>query len=148
MQKGCYILFLRFKREVLTRVGSLGIHRIPRGLYAYVGSAKGPGGIEARVKRHIRKDKRVKWHIDYLTTKPECFIEAVMVVKSSTLKEKELVRFLETKGGVHLIRGFGSSDDKFTLSHLLYFGKTCLNNISHELKRRYKERITTLYLDS
>ena len=148
MQKGCYVLFLRFKKEVLVEIGSLGTHRIPRGLYAYIGSAKGPGGLEARVKRHIKRDKKVRWHIDYLTTRPECLIEAIIFIKSNTLKEEELVRFLERRGGIHLIKGFGSSDDKLTLSHLLYFGETSLSKICRELRKRYMEKAITFQLDS
>lgn len=36
------------------------------GFYVYVGSAFGPGGVQARVGRHFRKAKRHRWHIDYL----------------------------------------------------------------------------------
>jgi Uri superfamily endonuclease len=38
----------------------------PAGWYAYAGSAHGPGGIAARVRRHLRAAKRLHWHIDYL----------------------------------------------------------------------------------
>ena len=35
------------------------------GRYIYVGSAWGPGGIAARLGRHIRGDGKPHWHIDY-----------------------------------------------------------------------------------
>jgi Uri superfamily endonuclease len=35
-------------------------------MYAYIGSAQ--SSIESRIKRHIRKEKRLFWHIDYLLT--------------------------------------------------------------------------------
>ena len=38
------------------------------GLYFYAGSANGPGGIQARCRRHLRKNKQLHWHIDWLTS--------------------------------------------------------------------------------
>jgi Uri superfamily endonuclease len=37
------------------------------GCYAYIGSARGPGGLRARLARHVRASKPLRWHIDYLT---------------------------------------------------------------------------------
>ncbi len=39
-----------------------------QGYYIYVGSAFGPGGVNARVSRHFRNTKKLHWHIDYLRT--------------------------------------------------------------------------------
>jgi len=36
------------------------------GYYIYIGSAFGPGGVRARMLRHLRADKPKHWHIDYL----------------------------------------------------------------------------------
>ncbi len=47
-------------------MGRLGEHRFPKGAYAYVGSALGPGGLRARVGRHLETGRRLRWHIDYL----------------------------------------------------------------------------------
>jgi Uri superfamily endonuclease len=40
---------------------------LPAGRYLYCGSAKGPGGLKARLSRHMRRGKSVRWHIDRLT---------------------------------------------------------------------------------
>ena len=144
LRKGCYILFIRFKKEILIKIGALGTHQILKGVYAYVGSAKGPGGLEARVGRHFKKNKRVKWHIDYLTVRPECFLEGVVMIESETLKERELVELLENIGGTHTIKGFGNSDDKSTVSHLLYFGNIGLEEICKGLKKHIKEKMTII----
>ena len=40
--------------------------QLPPGLYVYVGSAHGPGGLRARLGRHLRGDGRPRWHIDAL----------------------------------------------------------------------------------
>ena len=38
------------------------------GLYAYIGSAYGPGGLRARLGRHLRPEKKLRWHIDQIST--------------------------------------------------------------------------------
>jgi|SRR5215467_3531360 len=35
--------------------------------YLYCGSAKGRGGLRARLARHMRRGKPIHWHIDRLT---------------------------------------------------------------------------------
>ncbi len=36
------------------------------GYYFFFGSAKGNGGLQARLLRHISMEKKKFWHIDYL----------------------------------------------------------------------------------
>ena len=52
-------------------IGALGAHAFPAGQYLYVGSAWGPGGLAARVGRHLRGDGAVHWHVDYLRAQAE-----------------------------------------------------------------------------
>lgn len=47
-------------------IRSLGPVDFPTGLYVYSGSALGPGGVRARLGRHLRSDGKTHWHIDYL----------------------------------------------------------------------------------
>ncbi|MFQ5635070.1 MAG: DUF123 domain-containing protein [Gammaproteobacteria bacterium] len=63
---GCYALVLRNSRPRKVSVGALGRVSIEPGYLVYVGSAFGPGGIRARVGRHLRTTKPLHWHIDYL----------------------------------------------------------------------------------
>jgi Uri superfamily endonuclease len=51
------------RRETIV-VGALGPVTFARGWYAYVGSAR--RGRDARVARHGRADKPLRWHADYL----------------------------------------------------------------------------------
>ncbi len=93
-------------KETTITIGKLGTFQFQKGRYAYVGSAM--NGIEQRVARHKRKEKRLHWHIDYLLEHAE--IKSVETIMSST-KENECRlarRFLKT----HQIPvpGFGSSD--------------------------------------
>ncbi|MFN2168448.1 MAG: DUF123 domain-containing protein [Anaerolineae bacterium] len=66
---GSYVLALWLATPRTIRVGRLGEFRFPAGWYLYTGSALGPGGLQARLARHLRhvgRDKRAHWHIDYL----------------------------------------------------------------------------------
>ncbi|MGE5612498.1 MAG: DUF123 domain-containing protein, partial [Bacillota bacterium] len=55
---GAYVLVIRLDRAAAG---------LPAGRYLYCGSARGPGGLRARVGRHMRKGKVVRWHVDRLT---------------------------------------------------------------------------------
>ena len=57
---------LRFSKRLEIVVGRLGVIQAERGYYVYVGSALGSGGLAARVGRHCRREKRLRWHVDYL----------------------------------------------------------------------------------
>ena len=64
--RGAYALVLRMERPALLRVGVLGEAPFPAGVYVYLGSARGPGGIRARLGRHLRGEGHPRWHVDYL----------------------------------------------------------------------------------
>ena len=70
MAKGLYLLLMKLERAKTITVGKLGSFTFEPGFYVYVGSAWGPGGIEARVRRHIRRARqgggKLHWHLDYL----------------------------------------------------------------------------------
>jgi len=55
---GTYALVLRLARATTIHVGALGAVDFAPGWYVYVGSALGPGGLAARVNRHLSRSKR------------------------------------------------------------------------------------------
>ena len=61
---GLYQLVIQLGRRQVIDVGHLGRFAFPSGYYVYTGSAK--LGLESRIARHLRKEKRLRWHIDYL----------------------------------------------------------------------------------
>jgi Uri superfamily endonuclease len=64
---GTYALLLYLAAPQTVVVGALGAQDLPSGWYLYLGSARGPGGLEARLARHRREiDKRKHWHIDFV----------------------------------------------------------------------------------
>lgn len=113
MMKGVYVLVISVSKDIQIDVGSLGSINFAKGLYAYVGSAQ--KGLEKRVKRHLRKDKRNFWHIDYLLDNDAA--EVLKVFHKEAGKHEECIAAKKIgKRGVP-IRGFGSSDCKCE-SHL------------------------------
>lgn len=66
--KGSYILILRLDQPLTALpIGRLGRFDFAPGVYLYVGSAFGAGGLAARLAYHQRRHKaRPHWHIDYL----------------------------------------------------------------------------------
>ncbi len=105
--KGTYILVLELPSAARIRVGSLGIIDFDSGTYLYVGSAHGPGGLHARIMRHLRRRKRLFWHIDYFLRYAK--ILAVYIIESPKKLECRIARRLIAEG-VPFVSGFGSSD--------------------------------------
>lgn len=62
--RGVYLLVFILEKACRVSVGRLGEFDFPAGRYVYVGSAM--SGFAARVGRHLRREKTLKWHIDYL----------------------------------------------------------------------------------
>jgi putative endonuclease len=62
---GAYVLLLELAGDVAVHLPRQPVTLLPAGRYLYCGSAHGPGGIKARVARHMRRDKAVRWHIDH-----------------------------------------------------------------------------------
>jgi Uri superfamily endonuclease len=91
------------------QIGKLGVMRFPRGWYAYVGSAQGPGGVAARVRRHIRREKKLHWHIDYLLAQAE--VKEVWGRLSGKRLECLWAKLLRSSQAAALpCSGFGASD--------------------------------------
>jgi Uri superfamily endonuclease len=64
--KGTYVLIAVVGRVMRLEIGSLGVHEVVPGFYAYVGSAFGAGGLQARIGHHLESAAAPHWHIDYL----------------------------------------------------------------------------------
>lgn len=103
---GTYALVLQSARRASVTVGRLGAITLLPGTYIYVGSAFGPGGLAARVGRHCRRRKPVRWHIDYV----RAHLEPLRVAcdTSGARLEHRWAECLATRANG--IPGFGSSD--------------------------------------
>lgn len=119
------------------------------GLYVYVGSAKGAGGIRARVARHQRRDKKVRWHIDLVTVSSQARVSGVVCAEAAE-PECVLVPLLEEAGFSHVIKGFGASDcRRGCTSHFLrYEGKGKCGDVLLEVFREAGLEPLSLELES
>jgi Uri superfamily endonuclease len=110
-----YQLLIEVARPVRANIGRLGNFAFLAGRYIYTGSAK--RNFEARVARHLRKEKTLRWHIDYLLAMP-----GVRIVGVRRYVEDECAINQATPGDV-LVEGFGASDCRAGCgSHLHYLG--------------------------
>lgn len=68
---GTYALHMHLAQPTSLSVGNLGEYNFPPGAYVYLGSAFGPGGLRARLGRHLRGVGKPHWHIDTLRAKTQ-----------------------------------------------------------------------------
>lgn len=106
---GTYVLLIQLRTPITLQAGRLGTYTLSAGIYAYAGSAQGPGGLHARIARHLRTPKTPHWHIDALTAAVP--ISALWIVESSERLECTWAHTLSAIPGVTCpIPRFGSSD--------------------------------------
>ena len=116
---GSYALLLRLDGARRVRVGiAMGEIDFDRGDYFYLGSARGPGGLRARLGRHLLGGGRRRWHVDSL--------RAVSAVRGSAyaLGEDRLEcrwsrALAALPGAGYAAEGFGASDCRTCPAHLV-----------------------------
>jgi Uri superfamily endonuclease len=110
-----YQLVIEVTRPLRCAVGRLGKFEFPPGRYVYTGSAK--RNLDARIARHLRRDKALRWHIDYLLAASG--VRIVEVVRS----RRSECRLNRAGRGRVLCVGFGASDCRAGCgAHLKYLG--------------------------
>jgi sugar fermentation stimulation protein A len=114
---GVYVLIIKLKSDKSIKVGSLGKLEFRKGFYCYIGSAIGNITIENRCYRHLKKNKKIRWHIDYLRKEAE--IVSIFAIASKEKIECEIADKIFKKAN-GFIPKFGSSDCGCR-SHLFYF---------------------------
>ncbi|MEM4576615.1 MAG: GIY-YIG nuclease family protein [Candidatus Nezhaarchaeales archaeon] len=116
-RNGIYTIVVQLKEDEEIRVGSLGTITVGKGFYAYTGSAMGRGALSlrSRVLRHIKRDKKLRWHIDYLTSSRSSVV--VGIVASLVDRKFECIVASTLNSLTRFVEGFGCSDCKCN-SHL------------------------------
>ncbi|MBN1178034.1 MAG: GIY-YIG nuclease family protein [Anaerolineae bacterium] len=118
-EPGTYALLLSLSHPLPLTVGKLGRFDFPAGVYVYVGSARGPGGLSARLARHLRHPKPLHWHIDYL--RAACQPLAVWTVEDEQPRECAWATAVaRLPGASQPAPGFGASDCRCP-THLFHF---------------------------
>ncbi len=111
--KGIYALIVKIEKDTDITVGKLGEVSFKKGYYTYIGSAL--GSLKGRINRHLREEKRLKWHIDYLLTGGE--INKIFIFE--TTERLECITARKVKKNLTPVKNFGSSDCSCE-SHLFY----------------------------
>lgn len=117
---GAYQLIFRLARQSDIAVGALGLHTFAGGTYIYTGRAS--RGLNKRIERHLRKEKRLHWHIDYLLEQAQ--MEGIRLYPDRAADECSInYHTARVLGGIFPVKGFGSSDCRCT-SHLMLIPET------------------------
>ncbi len=114
---GTYGLLFRLSKPIRVSIARLGNPELPEGLYVYCGSAKGPGGVRARLGRHLRCEKTIRWHVDHLSLAATEVAGLVVRHDSECELRARIQRGFET---LVPVPGFGSSDCRQCPAHLIY----------------------------
>ena len=113
---GTYLLIITLPKDTTVMVGKQGLLHFKKGYYAYVGSAL--NGLDQRIQRHLKADKKIHWHIDYLLAFTE--IVEIFYKENNRREECSIAQVLERN--FTSIPGFGCSDCSCK-SHL-FFGSS------------------------
>jgi Uri superfamily endonuclease len=111
--KGSYILIVELRNDSIISIGKEGEECFNKGYYIYVGSAL--NGLNQRIQRHLRKQKKIHWHIDYLLK--YAVVIDVFYKESKVRDECNIAKKLD--GQLFSIPSFGCSDCRCK-SHLFY----------------------------
>ena len=138
--KGAYVLLLSLNSKHLLIISSKRFE-LEAGAYAYVGSARGPGGVEARVHRHFSifkgEPRKAHWHIDHLLPLSSYLI--AIAFEGDRASECSVAASLKTSGFA-AVKGFGSTDCRMGCGgHLLKFawGSATEGNAELSAKRAF-----------
>ncbi|NLE46731.1 MAG: GIY-YIG nuclease family protein [Chloroflexi bacterium] len=106
---GSYVLVLELRQPEQLTVGRLGSFLFRAGWYLYAGSALGPGGLAARLHRHLKSSKTLHWHIDSLREKAR--LAEIWYSVDSQRRECDWAQALARLPGAETpVPGFGSTD--------------------------------------
>ena len=110
-ESGAYALLVALDAPLAVRAGAR-VATLEPARYIYCGSARGPGGLAARLARHMRREKRAHWHVDQLTGSGRVLGAWIFRGQSECDVNEALAHFPIP------FEGFGSSDCKRCRSHL------------------------------
>ena len=116
---GTYVLILWLAESRVIACGRLWQCYFPSGWYAYVGSALGPGGLAARLGRHLHTTGCFHWHIDYLRAQSQP-VEVWYITDPMRRECRWAEALLQLPGAEVTVPRFGASDCRCR-AHLAHF---------------------------
>ncbi len=129
VMKGSYALLIDLQKDTTIQIGKLGFLPFLKGHYVYIGSAL--NGLEQRIQRHLREEKKIHWHIDYLLQ--HTHIIDVYYKRSDQREECTIANVFHQQ--VSHIPGFGCSDCSCP-SHLFHGSESDLKNTLESLQMK------------
>jgi Uri superfamily endonuclease len=143
--KGNYTLLIFVQAEKQISIAGVGTKNFQKGYYAYTGSAfgKGPLSLGGRIRRHIKKQKIRRWHIDYLLFDEDVRLKAIVAGAMRQKMECTINKCLKDVFHAQIpVPRFGSSDcTEHCESHLLYLDQT--RNIVRKTAKLYSDNADT-----
>ena len=133
--RGTYILLIKLAKTQKIQPGKLPEAKYKKGIYLYVGRAR--KGLRARIRRHVRSQKKIFWHVDYLLQK--AMIEAIWIRENffnECLTASKIQDF--RPAAATPLEGFGSSDCCCP-SHLFYSSLSTKELISLQNELGFKK---------
>jgi Uri superfamily endonuclease len=119
-ESGIYCLLIKCSRSAKIDNPRFSNVNFPMGFYYYIGSAQ--KNLTKRIERHFRREKKIHWHIDYLTTNEsfEC-LEAYLINNKKKSFECALSKDFSKIFNMRIaVPYFGNSDCTECDSHLYY----------------------------
>lgn len=113
--RGAYAYFVRIGTQIIANAGRMEATLHP-GWYLYLGSARGPGGLPARINRHFRSAQKGHWHIDQLSA---AAIQRLALAVPGDSECRLVRKFIASRHYEVAVPGFGSTDCRTCPSHLL-----------------------------
>ena len=110
---GIYLLLILFLDNSKVNIGKFGDLVIRKGLYVYVGSAMGSGGLRARIGRHLKTNKKLKWHIDYILSDKNSRIVGIIFSRTSKKMESDMAECLIKHGFKSIAPYLGATDYRY-----------------------------------
>lgn len=112
---------IRLETAAWIDVGRLGQFLFPAGWYGYSGSARGSGGLRARLARHQRASKRLHWHVDYVLA--HGVLQAAWWLECPIRLECAWAAAVQQLPGVQVIAPRFGSSDCHCRAHLAYLAQ-------------------------
>lgn len=149
--KGVYTLIIFLSKDTSFNVGKLGFQSFPGGYYSYTGSALGVGAtsLSHRLLRHLRKEKRKFWHIDFLLAQKDAVITSLVAAPTTRKMECEINYHIKEGAKAKVpVPGFGASDcGKNCGSHLLYSQDNLKEFVETVYRQVFKDNVYVISLN-
>jgi Uri superfamily endonuclease len=120
---GSYALRLSLCEPACLQIGRLGEFLFPPGIYIYLGSAHGPGGLRGRLRHHARVTEQPHWHLDWLRPRARLLGGWFAVEEAHAALECAWSQAVARLPGAAIpARGFGAADCRLgCAAHLVAF---------------------------